>query len=285
MHAKLFALVTAVSFGVNPVLLRRGFVRKGRPDVAVVVGLAVTIPVYLLISPFVGGITFRHFTWAAWIGFILGGLFGGGIGRRWMFVAIDLIGASRASAIKNSAPLITTALGIAVLGEPVTLIRWVAIFLIVGGVVLLTWQGEERRRWYLSAGVVAALGSALSYGVRPLFLKYGLNAVHAPLTGALVGIVVALVYASWLTPKRELWQGLRGPGIGLFAFSGVLQAIGFLALTYGLSKGDVSVVYPITSSAPLFTILFTAVMLRRTERLTWRIVLGGCAIVAGVIKL
>jgi drug/metabolite transporter (DMT)-like permease len=75
------------------------------------------------------------------------------------------------------------------------------------------------------------------------------------------------------------------PAFGLFVVSGVLQAIGFLALTLGLSGGEVSVVYPVTASAPLFTLMFTWLLLKGTERLTWRIVLGAVLIVSGVVFL
>jgi DME family drug/metabolite transporter len=285
VHGKALALMTAICFGINPVLLKLGFARKGRSDVAVVIGLAITVPVYLAIAPLVGGISFAHMTLPAVVGFMLGGLFGGGIGRRWMYLAIAKIGASPAAAIKNAAPVITTALAILFLGERVTLLHWLAIVTIVAGITLITWRKGLGARQMLSVGVLAALGSALSYGVRPLFLKYGLDAANLPLTGALIGAVAALVYAAVLTPNSELWFGLREKSLGLFAASGILQALGFLALTFGLSGEDVSIVYPVTSTAPLFTLLFTALMLRNTERLTWRIVVGAVAITAGVIVL
>jgi drug/metabolite transporter (DMT)-like permease len=285
VHGKVLALMTAICFGINPVVLKLGFARKGRSDVAVVVGLAITVPVYLLMAPLLGGISFAHMTLPAVIGFVLGGLFGGGIGRRWMYLAIEKIGASPAAAIKNSAPVITTGLAILFLGEHVTLLHWLAIVTIVVGITLVTWQRGLGWRHVLSVGVLAALGSAISYGIRPLFLKYGLDAANLPLTGALIGAVAALVYAAVLTPNSELWFGLREKSLGLFAASGILQALGFLALTFGLSNEDVSIVYPVTATAPLFTLLFTALMLRKTERLTWRIVLGAFAITAGVIVL
>jgi DME family drug/metabolite transporter len=285
VHGKVLALMTAICFGINPVLLKLGFARKGRSDVAVVIGLAITVPVYLAIAPLVGGISFAHMTLPAVVGFVLGGLFGGGIGRRWMYLAIEKIGASPAAAIKNAAPVITTALAILFLGERVTLLHWLAIVTIVAGITLITWRKGLGARHMLSVGVLAALGSALSYGIRPLFLKYGLDAANLPLTGALIGAVAALVYAAVLTPNSELWFGLREKSLGLFAASGILQALGFLALTFGLSGEDVSIVYPVTATAPLFTLLFTALMLRNTERLTWRIVVGAVAITAGVIVL
>jgi drug/metabolite transporter (DMT)-like permease len=41
----------------------------------------------------------------------------------------------------------------------------------------------------------------------------------------------------------------------------------------------------VTASAPIFTLIFTWLLLRGKERLTWRIVLGAVFIVAGVIVL
>ena len=48
--------MTALCFGLNPVTLKLAFARHGRADVAVVVGLAVAIPIYVLLLPFWGGL-------------------------------------------------------------------------------------------------------------------------------------------------------------------------------------------------------------------------------------
>lgn len=285
LDGKLLALVTALCFGLNPVVLKLGFARSGRSDVAVVVGLAVAIPIYIALLPLAGGLHLELLTLPALIGFILGGLFGGGIGRRWMYVAIDKLGASPATAIKNSAPVITTALATLLLGEQVTLLDWAAIASIVCGITLVTWQRGSGLKQLASAGVLAAAGSAVSYGIRPLFLEFGLDRANIPLTASLIGAIAAFVYAFVLTKNSDLRIGIREPSLALFAFSGILQAFGFLALTLGLSAGDVSVVYPVTSSAPLFTLGFTALLLRGTERLTWSIGAGVLLVVAGVIVL
>jgi len=282
---KLVALVTAISFGLNPVTLKMGFGKGGRPDTAMIIGLFIAVPVYLVILPFGGGLNWEQVTVAAFVGYVLGGLFGTGIGRRWLYISIDRIGASPATAIKNSAPVITTFLAAWLYQEEVTPIRWLAVAGIVVGVVLVTWRpGQGIRHWF-DIGVLAAVGAALSYGVRPLFLKFGLEAANLPLTAAFVGAIAALAYALLFGDRSGLLNARREPAFGLFLVSGVLQAIGFLALSLGLSGGDVSVVYPVTASAPLFTLLFTALLLRGRERLTWRIVAGSVAIVLGVIVL
>ena len=287
MGGKELALVTALCFGLNPVTLKLGFARHGRSDVAVVIGLAVAIPIYLLLVPFWGGLYIDQLTIPAAVGFILGGLFGGGIGRRWMYTAIDKLGAAPATAIKNSAPVITTILAVLLLGETVTPIQIAAIIGIVIGITLVTWKRGEGLKQLAAAGILAAVGSAISYGIRPLFLEFGLDAANIPLTGALIGALAAFIYATALTRLADLRGAadLRSPALWFFVASGALQAIGFLAFTLGLSANDVTVVYPVTSSAPIFTLGFTALLLRGQETVTWRIVMGVVLVVIGVVAL
>ena len=285
MDPKLFGLTTAICFGLNPVTLKMGFARGGRPDTAMIIGLSLALPLYLVLLPLVGGLHWDQVTLPAFLGFLLGGLFGTGIGRRWLYIAIDRIGASPATAIKNSAPVISAILGVLLFGDEVGPLRWAAILAIVAGVVLLTWQPGAGIRHWMDIGVLAAFGSAVAYGIRPLFLKFGLEAVDLPLTSAVIGATAALSYVLLFGDRRGLRRAYREPAFWLFVFSGLLQGIGFLSLNYGLSGGLVSVVYPVTSSAPLFTLGFTAVLLRGKEHLDWRIVAGAAAVVAGVIFL
>jgi len=285
MDPKLFALVTAICFGLNPVTLKIGFGRGGRPDTAMIVGLLVAVPLYLALLPLAGGPHLELLTPAALIGFILGGLFGTGIGRRWLYLAIDRIGASPATAIKNSAPVVSALLAAILFDEPVTPTRWAAIVAIVVGVGLVTWKPGTPVRSWIDIGVLAAIGSAAAYGIRPLFLEFGLAAADLPLTSAVIGSVAALAYGLTFGDRSGLRSIAREPAMGMFVLSGVLQSVGFLALNYGLSGGIVSVVYPVTASAPLFTIGFTAMLLRGQEALGPRTVVGALAVVAGVIAL
>ena len=282
---KLFALVTAICFGLNPVTLKLGFRKGGRPDTAMIVGLAVAVPLYVVLLPIAGGPHLDLLTPSAIVGFVLGGLFGTGIGRRWLYIAIDRIGASPATAIKNSAPVISALLAALLFAEPVTPTRWAAIVAIVLGVGLVTWRpGQTVRSWF-DVGVLAAIGAAITYGIRPLFLKFGLDAADLPLTSAIIGAIAALAYALLVGDRSGLPGIAREPAFAMFILSGVLQSLGFLALNVGLSGGIVSVVYPVTASAPLFTLAFTAILLRGHESLNWRIVVGAAGVVAGVVAL
>ena len=289
--ASVFALLTAICCGINPILVRWGLAGTSNASFGVFIGLAVAVPIYVLLLPFWGGLHWESVTLPALVGFILGGLFGAGIGRGWQFAAIRQIGAPRAVAIKNSAPLFSTLLAVALLGEVVTLLHWAAILTIIGGLLLVSLKrsGEPDKARLHRSGVLMALGAALSYGIRPLFLKFGLDAADLPLTAALVGAVAAIApYGFTLATRGGLSLGMRQiptRSVWLFAIAGVLQTFGFLALTLALSGGEVSVVYPITATAPVVTLLCSYVLLRRVDRLTGRDVVGILAVVLGVAVL
>jgi drug/metabolite transporter (DMT)-like permease len=281
---KLLALATAVTFGLAPVVLKMAFRRGGNTSVGMMVGLLVAVPITFAPAA-VTGLHLEQLTPAAVLGFVLGGLAGNAVGRRWNYESINLLGASRATAIRASSPVITAVLAAVLYGEPITPLRLAAILAIVAGAVLVTWQpGGDRRAW-LGIGVLYAFLSAVSYGVRPLFLKFGLQEADLPLEAACIGAVVALAWALVTEDRSALRLGRLDASLGLFAFGGALVAVGLMTLTFGLAGGLVSVVYPITASAPLFTLAFTAILLRGVELLNLRIILGVIAVVFGVTYL
>jgi drug/metabolite transporter (DMT)-like permease len=290
VQASLLALTTAVCFGINPLFVKWAFSGSTTTELGVFIGLAVAIPLYAVMLPFFGGLHWDQVTVPAFIGFILGGLFGAGIGRGWLFGAIQQIGASRATAIKNSSPLFSTVLAVLVLGESVSSLHWAAVVTIIVGLALIGWRARGGETVHLHGrGVLMALGAAASYGVRPLFLKFGLDAADLPLTAALVGAIAAISpYTYTLARRGGLSLGARGTPartVGLFVIAGLLQGIGFLALTMALADARVSVVYPITAAAPIVTLAGSYVLFRSAEHLTWRVALGILAVVVGVAGL
>ena len=283
MDPKLLALVTAVAFGVTPVILKIGFRRGGSTTAAMIIGLVVAVPITCVPALLIG-VDVGLLTPAAFVAFVLGGLAGNAVGRRWNFQAIDLLGPSRASAIRSSSPVVTTLLAAVLYAEPVTPARWAAVLAIVVGVTLVTWQPGESRRTWLGIGMAYAFAGAVSYGIRPLIIKFGLEEANLPAAAAVIGAVAALVYMA-LIDRERLRSVRQDSAFGLFVVAGILVAVGLTTLTFGLSEGDVSIVYPLVASAPLFTLVFTALMLKGVELLNWRIAVGAVAVVFGVIFL
>jgi drug/metabolite transporter (DMT)-like permease len=281
---KILALVTALSFGIVPVFIKMAFRRGGQTGtgltMALVFSAVVNLALALVIDPH-----WEQLTPVAFAAFVLGGLAGNAIGRRWSYQSIDLLGPSRSAALRGSSPVISTILAMLLYGESVTLLQWGAILAIVFGGVLVNWTpGADRRQW-LGMGVVYSLAAACSYGIRPLLLKYGLNIANLPLAAACIGAVAALLYTLIREDRSKLAMTRIDAAFKFWVLSGSIGAIGLVSLTFALAGGDVSVVYPLTSSGPLFTVAFTALLLRGVEQITGRLVVGTIAIVAGVVFL
>jgi drug/metabolite transporter (DMT)-like permease len=284
IDAKVLALTTAISFGIVPVFIKMAFGRGGQTGTGLTLALVFSAVVNLGLALFVDP-HWELLTPTAFVFFLLGGLAGNAIGRRWSYQSIDLLGPSRSAALRSTSPVISTLLAMVIYGEQVSLLQWVAILAIVVGGVLVNWiPGASRRQW-LGLGVLYSLAAACSYGVRPLLLKYGLNIVDIPLAAACIGAVAALVYSLIREDRSKLYATRIDAAFKYWVLAGSIGAVGLVSLTFALAGGDVSVVYPLTASAPLFTVAFTALMLRGVEQITWRLVAGTIAVVAGVAYL
>ncbi|PON09996.1 hypothetical protein C2W62_52460, partial [Candidatus Entotheonella serta] len=70
-----------------------------------------------------------------------------------------------------------------------------------------------------------------------------------------------------------------------FIGAGIGENTGVCLLIVALSLGQVSVVVPLSGTAPLFVLPMTWLFLRHVEKLTWRIIMGLILIVVGVAVL
>ena len=52
-----------------------------------------------------------------------------------------------------------------------------------------------------------------------------------------------------------------------------------------IAAGEISVIIPLLNTTPLFTVLFSAVFLRKIETVNLRIILGAATMVAGVLLI
>jgi drug/metabolite transporter (DMT)-like permease len=178
------ALISAVLFGGMSVGLRLGLNR--RPDAALATlatvggAFAVALVFMLAESPSRG-----WHAGAAWP-FFLAGILQPGIGQLLVTMAIREAGASRASVVFGSAPLVSVAIALVLLGEP---LRWALV------VVAIT-LGPRVRRW---DGIAPFLGVGLLFGLSyvSLFEAYyrGRVTVVSPLvaTESLWGVVLSVL--------------------------------------------------------------------------------------------
>lgn len=284
MDPKFWAILTAAMFGLVPVLAKLAFRKGGQAGMGIIISLASAIPLNIAIGLFTDP-HYERLTPLAVVWFILGGLAGSALGRYWNYVSIDLLGASRSATIRSTSPVFTVFIALLFFGETLSVARWLAILAIVAGAALVSWQPGRGARGWVSMGVLYALGAAAAYACRPIFIKAGLEQADIPIAASIIGAFAALAYTVIREPRENYRMTKVNAAFWWFLLSGIAQAVAQLSLALGLSGGEVSIVYTLTASAPLFTIVFTWLFLRGVERITPQLVIGSIAVVAGVVYL
>ena len=224
--------------------------------------------------------------WRPLLSFMLTGV-AACLGKVFLNLGIDSVGASKSVTVKNSSPLITVLLGWALLGEQVGWEIFTGVVVVVAGVLLLTVSplgGEEapNRVVYF----MYPLLSSLAFGINPIFKKWGLVAAAVPALGTLVNHITATVFLFTGGPSLGIhaWRQERVPAAsaGFFAVAGITEAIASLCTYQALLLAPSVLVAPIWRISPLITFVLSHFTLRALETVTLRDGLAAVLIVAGV---
>ena len=153
----------------------------------------------------------------------------------------------------------------------------------IAGVALASIQRSESPTRRLGAGVTAAIGASVGYGVAfwllGIYVTPTLGAVTPVWVLRTVGPVALLGVARfseaplWRPPRAAAWPAI----VGLEA----LNLLAFLAMTTGLRTGAVSVVTVLGSMFSVVTVVLAWIALR--ERLAWFLWVGIALTVVGVV--
>jgi drug/metabolite transporter, DME family len=275
------ALAGAVCSAAATILIRQGLQRSNFYAgfwINVVVGVVGLWGAVLLMEPA------ASYRLSAVPFFIVSGVVGTASGRLLRFVSIEKVGAPVAAAITNLNPFIATGLAILLLGERVTLPILAGTCVIVVGTTLLSLSG--RRVGFRLRHLAYPFLSASCFGVVAIIRKLGLTQA-GPLFGSAVNITTALLaFSIFLLASGNrhafVW---KGPGTLYFVGAGIAENASVLLVLVALSLGEVSIVTPLSGTAPLFVLPMTSLFLKGVEKLTWRIILGAILIVLGVFFL
>jgi uncharacterized membrane protein len=216
--------------------------------------------------------------------FVVSGLVGTAAGRFLRVVSIEKVGASVSAAITNLNPFIAAALAIAILGERVTLPILAGTLVIVLGTVLLSLSG--RAVGFRPVHLLYPFLSASCFGLVAIIRKLGLSQM-GPLLGSAINMASALVASTaYLLVSGNLGAVLCDRrSLLYFVGAGIAENAGVFLVLAALRLGSVSVVTPLSGTAPLFVLPLAFFFLKGMERLTWRVVVGSTLIVLGVFLL
>ena len=280
-----YALANAFLFAFHNMLAKKGL-RYSNPATAVISSLMINIVFLWSVSFLVAPLS--SLSSSSILLFVVVGFFQPGLTRLLTYKGIDALGVAITDPIRATTPLFSAMMAIIFLGEKITLPIVVATLLIIAGVILLSWRrgsmktvGSAMYLWYpLAASALAGCSQVLR--------KFGLAAVPHPFLAAAVtatsSFVVSVVTLWYVEKNQETWQ-MNRECFWYFLAAGITISLGMVCIYYALDLGKVSVVIPISSTGPFFSLILTAIFLRDVERVTLKIVLAAAMIVGGVLLL
>ena len=203
------------------------------------------------------------------------------------FVGLHKIGTSRSQPLRNTYPLWSALIAIVILHEQAGAMIVAGTFLIVLGVVLISWKPDIPPLGYRWWHIVYSLAAGVLAGIAFPLRRYGLTITDEPVFFAAIVAVVSLAGAM---PYVWLSRDNRGPiwhpmGILHFSLSGFFEGLGALLSLMALSTGRVVVISPIVATTPLWNLLIAIIFLRGREEINARTVAGTVSVVLGTVAI
>lgn len=217
----------------------------------------------------------------------LSGLLGIAIGDTFFFLALMELGPRRASLMGSLNPVVIAVAAAVLLGERPTAWAWAGIIATTLGVGWVLWErassGKEGKN--TSLGIRYGLLSVLCTAGAVLLAKVGVASVptaHAAWIRLLAGAVGLIAWGAWRSDLRNSVSPFRKGGL-LAKVSVVVVVVavgGFWLSLVALKHVDASLAGPLNSTAPLFILPLSVVLMK--EKLSLRTMVGTAIAVCGV---
>jgi drug/metabolite transporter (DMT)-like permease len=279
MTAVVLAALAAFFFGAMTVLVRMALANGVEPS-------AGTFFTILPATAVTAVAALAHGSWdleSAWP-FLLAGLLAPGIAQVLFTVAVRDAGASRTSVTVGTAPLFSVATALIFLDEPLVAGLLLGAALIVGGGIVLALD-PARPEHFKRIGLVFALVGTIAFATRDTLVRWlaiDLTDVEPALAGFLTMLTGTALALAVVQAKRAPLTGRAGLA---FLPAGVCYGLSYVCLFEAFFRGRVSVVSPIVATESLWGVLLSWVVLRKSEHVGPRLVLGAVLIVAGGVLI
>ncbi len=280
----IFAVSTAASTGTFSIIVRRGQ-RHANAVTGVLIGLIVILPPLMIA------------TWALWqpewwnprayLTLAAAGLLGPAIGRVLYFAAIHYLGVARALPLASTMPLMAAVFGIGLLGERPGPGVLAGTVIIVAGCIGITAKKAGDTSWNRRHLWIPIVG-VMTFSFSHVFRKIGVEMVDSPLVAITVmsfAGMCCLFALSRLLPADQRPQLNRPKAWYFYGASGVLNGVSVFLHFSALNYGDLTIVTPLSATAPFFALLLSWFLLRDVERVTVPIVIGTAFIVLGGVLI
>ena len=304
MLGSLLGLFSAVTFGVNSIITRRGMLRASSNYIATIT--VFTGPIFFLVISSITGDLFelRQIPSQAFTFLALSGISQFALGRTWAYRSIQLIGANRSNIVTSLNPIVTIVLAMIILKEEVTLTMGIGILCTLSGPLLILLKeqviqsqgplranpdGREVDRPTFTKGIFYGIGSAIFRGGSLVLIKLGLEHGGSPIAGNLIAYLAAsiVIIPSLLFHKdhrEELFHGGE-KSFKMALLSGLTTNIAQLMMFLALGFGSAIVVSLLLRTYPIWVLLFSFIFNREYESFSRWVLSGNGLIMTGTILI
>lgn len=280
----LYAFGSALFAGITAILAKCG-IRNTDSNVATAIRTGVVLVFAWIMAFLVGSIpTMVTLSGKTWIFLILSGL---ATGASWLcyFKALQLGNVNQVVPVDKSSTILTILFAALFLGEPMTWIKGIAIFILALGTGLMIQKKDTAtagtgKGWFFYAALSAVFASLTA-----ILGKIGIHGVESNL-GTAIRTVVVLIMA-WVvvftTRKQHALRHVSKNELGFICLSGLATGASWLCYYRALQTGPASGVVPIDKLSIVLCIAFSYFAFG--ERLTKRAFSGLIFVVAGTLAL
>jgi drug/metabolite transporter (DMT)-like permease len=282
MIAVVFGLTSAILFGCVPVVLRFAFRRC--PDAQI--GALATVVTAFVVSG-IGAVADWSWSSAVWP-FFFAGVLSPGVSHLLFLGAISISGSARTSVVIGTAPLVAITIAVTLLGEPIRAPLLIGGVLVVAGSIALA-RERGRPPGFRRIGLVLAFGAATMFASRDSLVRWlaGGTSVRPELACAASVLGGLLVVGGYLVARRgasAVTTSLRQNFV-VFIPAGVMFGLSFIALFEAYYRGRVTVVSPLIATESLWSVIASALILRRSELVGRQLVFGAVVVVLGGVLI
>ena len=282
MPAVLFGCLAGASFGALAVTVRFGLLRGVDAETGAAAGALIAAVLSALVT-IAAGASLSDFGLDGVWPFLAIGAFVPGCSQILFVRAIRDAGPSRAAILIGTAPLLSALIAIAALDEPFGAALAIGTVLVVLGGSLLAWE-RTRPHGFKLVGAFLALAAAALFAARDNAVRSVADGSSVPAlvaaTASLAAATVVLV-AYVLVARREQLARRAGHALVGFFPAGVSLAVAYDALVAAFDRGRVTIVAPLNATQSLWAVVFSLVVMRRTELIGRRVVAAAGLVVAG----
>jgi drug/metabolite transporter (DMT)-like permease len=276
----LLAASAAVLFGALAVTIRTSLAPGIDPEAASLITAVVACLVCVAIAAALG--EFSPLAWRDTWPFFVAGIWVPGISQMLFTRAVGVIGPSRTAILVGISPVLSAIFAIALLDEPFRVVLALGTILVVAGGMLLAWE-REGALVVLPVGAALAVAAGVLFAVRDNFVRWaatgndvpGVVAAAASLaTASFVILVVVAMRGS--SPLARVRKAARP-----FLLSGLVYGLSYACLFAAFDRGRVTVVAPLYATESLWAVVISFLVLRRAERIGWRLLVAAMLVVGG----